>query len=103
MGAQSELTGPFILKKKLLYFCNADGNDPEDNEKTVDSKEKGETSCNYVLRWAKGMGSGIMKGWPWLGEKTRLHGHRYKLVCKYICSGGNLQKLFSGHLNFSVK
>lgn len=33
MGAQSELTGHFIFKKKLQYFRNADGNDPEDNKK----------------------------------------------------------------------
>ena len=49
------------------------------------------------------MGSGILKGWLSLGENTRPHGHRYKSVCKYISSSGNLQKLFSGHLNFSVK
>lgn len=50
MGAQSELTGPFILKKKLLYFCNADGNDPEDNEKTVDSKRKERLPATMSLR-----------------------------------------------------
>ena len=40
-------------------------------KKTVDSEEKGENSCNYALKQAKGIGSGILKGWPQLGEKTK--------------------------------